>query len=121
MPRTSRLPRRRNSPECTLRIEHLFYALAIIGTLSLAGFYYTTNYSISDLKLRTETDSKARQSLREALSKNAEDTEHAIAELSKHAAVQDERTLQINNQLQTIQGQLSTIATSVSPAGKREK
>jgi len=100
------------------KIESIPAWIAMIATLStLAGFYYSTTYSINDLKSRTEHDDKARESLREVLTKNTEKTSEAIADLTKHAAVQDERTQNITSTLQSIQGQLSNIATSVSPAG----
>ena len=100
------------------KIESIPAWIAMIATLStLAGFYYSTTYSINDLKTRTEHDDKARESLREVLTKNTEKTSEAISDLTKHAAVQDERTQNITSTLQTIQGQLSNIATSVSPSG----
>ena len=104
------------------KVESIPAWIAMIATLStLAGFYYSTTYSINDLKTRTEHDDKARESLREVLTKNTEKTSEAISDLTKHAAVQDERTQNITSTLQTIQGQLSSIATSVSPAGAAVK
>ena len=93
--------------------------LATLGTL--IGFYYNTNYSISDLKNRTELDSKARDQLRESLSKNSEKTSEAISKLTEHAAIQDERTKNITDTLQNIQGTLSSITTAIVPIAPRKK
>lgn len=94
--------------------------VAMVATLAtLAGFYYNTTYSITELKTKSETDTKARESLREALTLNSDKTATAIAELAKHSAVQDERTANITTTLQTIQGQLSNISTAVGPSSSR--
>ena len=95
--------------------------LALAGTLgALAAFYFNTNYAITDLKSHAEGDVKVREQLRDALTKNAEKTSEAIAELTKHAAVQDERTQNLQSTLSSIQGQLGSIATAISPI-KREQ
>lgn len=98
-------------------VDNIPSYLSLAGVLAALGaFYFNTNYAITDLKTRSDGDVKIREQLRDALTKNAEKTSDAISELSKHAAVQDERTQNISNNLTTIQNQLSTISTALSPA-----
>jgi transcription initiation factor TFIIIB Brf1 subunit/transcription initiation factor TFIIB len=111
--------RSKRTPEINgmhFRVESVPSWIAMIATLgTLVGFYFNTTYTINDLKVKSEVDTRARDQLRDALIQNSEKTSTAISKLSEHAAVQDERNQYINDTLQQIRSTLSSITSAVVP------